>query len=397
MINSTHIVAFQESTSGAVERQDRILLEKNRKRSIEPIFQEEQNIIANPKKEPPRIDGVVAAEEEEICQIFNVRSCIWRLVRHLCENDQKYPKFSGWIILLMQATASAAIKEKVTTYLPPLNSPVTEFATIFKYLTYMQSLAKIVNMPYVNVFLDVGAAMNAYKLVWNYPDKFSNVLVHLGDFYFMKEIFNVVGTMIDGSGYNDIIFQANLCSSDSLASVINGSHYIRGWRVHEPFAETLERLLMERFIDYKQLAIPETVIAFTESIQVKDNDETVVNDQGVQEFHRQYLEFRERCRVGDFRRTTQFWVALYLDIIEVLHMIHNAVHINNFDLRMIAWKKMLPFFFAMNKTNYSRYGSYYLRMLESIELQYPGCKELLLSAGLSVQANDHYPNRTAID
>ena len=58
---------------------------------------------------------------------------------------------------------------------------------------------------------------------------------------------------------------------------------------------------------------------------------------------------------------------------------------------------MLPLFFAMNKTNYSRYGSYYLRMLESIELQYPGYKELLLSAGLSVQANDHYPNRTAID
>ena len=36
-------------------------------------------------------------------------------------------------------------------------------------------------------------------------------------------------------------------------------------------------------------------------------------------------------------------------------------------------------------------------MLESIEFQYPGCKELLLSAGLSVQAQDHYPNRTAID
>ena len=51
----------------------------------------------------------------------------------------------------------------------------------------------------------------------------------------------------------------------------------------------------------------------------------------------------------------------------------------------------------MNKTNYSRYGSYYLRMLESIELQYPGYKELLLSAGLSVQTQDHYPNRTVTD
>ena len=107
--------------------------------------------------------------------------------------------------------------------------------------------------------------------------------------------------------FNGIIFQANLCSSESLA---NGSHYNRCWRVHEPFAETLERLLIEKFIDYKQLAIPETVIAFTESIQVKDNDETVVNDQGVQEFHRQYLEFRERCRVADFGKTAQFWVAL---------------------------------------------------------------------------------------
>ena len=36
-------------------------------------------------------------------------------------------------------------------------------------------------------------------------------------------------------------------------------------------------------------------------------------------------------------------------------------------------------------------------MLEFIELQYPCCKELLLSAGLSVQAQDHYPHRTAID
>ena len=36
-------------------------------------------------------------------------------------------------------------------------------------------------------------------------------------------------------------------------------------------------------------------------------------------------------------------------------------------------------------------------MLESTELQYPGCKELLLSDGLSIQAQDHHPNRTAID
>ena len=107
--------------------------------------------------------------------------------------------------------------------------------------------------------------------------------------------------MTDGSGFNKFFFQSNLCSSECLASVINGSHCNRCWRVHELFAEALERLLMETFIRYKQLAIPETVIAFTELVQVKDNDETVVNDQGVQEFHRQYLEFRKKMQ------STRLW------------------------------------------------------------------------------------------
>ena len=369
------------------------MLQRSRKRCLEPIFQEE-NIIANPRKEPPVTE--VAVSTEEVSDIFNVRYCVWRLIRHLCENDQKYPKFSGWIIQLKQIMSSEILRQTITTYLPPINAPVTEFATIFKYLSYMQTLAKSVNMPYVNVFLDVGAAIDAFKLVRNYPDKLSNVFIHLGDFHFMKEIFNVLGTLIDGSGFNDILFQANLCTSESLDSVIKGSLYNRCWRIHEPFAEALERLLMEKFVDNRQLPIPEKIIAYTKFIETK-GDEDILEDETVKGFLRDYSQFRERCRTGQFGKTVQFWVTFYLDVVEVLHMIHTAVQTNNFDLRVTAWKKMLPFLFALNKTNYSTYGAYYLRALESIEFAYPGCKNLLSSAGLSVQAQDHYPHRTAID
>ena len=49
------------------------------------------NIVVDPKKEPPKTEVVVAMEEEEVTKIFNIRSCVWRLVKHLCENDKKYP------------------------------------------------------------------------------------------------------------------------------------------------------------------------------------------------------------------------------------------------------------------------------------------------------------------
>jgi len=79
----------------------------------------------------------------------------------------------------------------VETYLPPITSKVTEFTTISKYMTYLQSLAASSNMPYVNITLDVGAAINAYKFLWSNQQLFSNVVIHLGDFHFMKENFQV--------------------------------------------------------------------------------------------------------------------------------------------------------------------------------------------------------------
>ena len=37
----------------------------------------------------------------------------------------------------------------------------------------MQKLCKELNMPYVKITLDLGAAMPAYKVVWNYQISFN--------------------------------------------------------------------------------------------------------------------------------------------------------------------------------------------------------------------------------
>ena len=82
-------------------------------------------------------------------------------------------------------------KKPIETYLTPITTKVTDFKTIYQYIIYLQQLANDVNMPYVNITLDVGAAINGYKLLWNYPVSFRNVVIPLGDFHFMKENFKV--------------------------------------------------------------------------------------------------------------------------------------------------------------------------------------------------------------
>ena len=63
-----------------------------------------------------------------------------------------------------------------------------------------------------------------------------------------------------------------------------------------------------------------------------------------------------------------------------MHMqdaIHTAVQENNFEARLCAWEYFIPFYFVFKKTNYARYGSYYLETLKAIENSYPGMNEMM--------------------
>ena len=76
---------------------------------------------------------------------------------------QAVPIFSGWQ-LNNRKKQILDFDKTVVTYLPPLPTKVTDFQTIFKYLIYLQGLAITTNMPFVNVTLDMGAAMNRINL-----------------------------------------------------------------------------------------------------------------------------------------------------------------------------------------------------------------------------------------
>ena len=120
----------------------------------------------------------------------------------------------------------------------------------------MMRLAAQVNMPYVCLTLDVGAAMDTWKSIWNFPDTYSNVLINLEDFHFIKENISLIGKLMYSSGFEDAVFQAKLRKKGSLNGDISSTHYNRSWVVHSTFSEAFERLLLERFLNVTGKSIP---------------------------------------------------------------------------------------------------------------------------------------------
>lgn len=112
--------------------------------------------------------------------------------------------------------------------------------------------------------------------------------------------------------------------------------------------------------------------------------------------YQMYELFRHSVRDGKIGKTAQYWL-IYMDIMRIQHQIHLAVQTNDFGMRLDAWERMLPFYFTFDKTNYARYGTWYVETLKNLEIRYPGLKQLLQSEGLSVQAQSSYSLRTSID
>ena len=58
-----------------------------------------------------------------------------------------------------------------------------------------------------------------YKVIWNNKSKFKNVLIHLGDFHGFMQFFGNIGKFVTDSGFEDIIYQADLCTDGGLKGV----------------------------------------------------------------------------------------------------------------------------------------------------------------------------------
>ena len=181
-------------------------------------------------------------------------------------------------------------------------------------------------MRYVNLILDAGAYVNAYSVLCNYPKVFSNLILHLGDFHHMKELFGIVRTLVKASALEDIIFQAGVRSTSSLNGVLAGSHYNRCWTVHTVMAEALERLLLELFLNTGH-HIPTVLQCFygKNDDNSKSSSIDLIYHEDVINFQQSYVKFQQNIHYGLHGKTAQFRMVNYIDIIRFLHQIHYSV------------------------------------------------------------------------
>ena len=140
------------------------------------------------------------------------------------ETSQGVPRFIGFLTSIYAKKDVTATK---MTYLPPIHTAITEYRTPVPIFEISQKFAKQHNMRCTHITLDVGAAIKAFHVVWNDKDRWSNIIIHLGDFHVFMAFFGSMGKFMTDSGFEEIIYHASLCISGSMNGMLSGKHYNR--------------------------------------------------------------------------------------------------------------------------------------------------------------------------
>lgn len=242
-IHNTPGIAFQEVSLNTSIREE-LSISRSKRTSL-PIDQEPpmKRFKIDPKKNPANFScSDPQSSESKENAYFTKIFCLWKLLRKFYENDQLYSRFSGFVINIIQKQQ----EKTVITYLPPIETPITDYGTLFEMFHRSEQIAAQSNMKYTHITLDCGAAIKAYHVLWNNPDRYKHIIIHLGDFHLMQAFFGVIGSYISGSGFEDIIFQLGLCQPGTLKAVLKGKYYNQAWMIHESFAEAISRMFVEK-------------------------------------------------------------------------------------------------------------------------------------------------------
>ena len=229
---------------------------------------------------------------------------------------------------------------------------------------------------------------------------FDKPLILLGNFHVELAFFGAVGTFLNGSGIEAVLPESGVLAEGSIDGFIKGKFYNRCQRIHEMTAIVLEQLLFERFsnllsVEEKDLL---TEIVFNapaySSTSADELQAYLGENEEIIALCEKYNEFFESALNGQFGMTAQFWTIYIYLINRIYRNLQRCVRTNDVSGYIGVLSAVLDIFFALNRSNYARYGVLFLHQIQNASIEF---RNILEGGAFSIGRTIKNYSRCAVD
>ena len=226
-------------------------------------------------------------------------------------------------------------------------------------------ITKYLNPGQMPVMCGDGPIYTLMKLVqWNYPEQFGEdkFFVMFAGFHIEKKFMEMLGKLLQGSGWTSIMASACVVTETAAESVLRACHVKRARALHEVSAAVLYSLRMDSYASAGS-----------------------------------NLEFDQWCeQESEGNPSFKFW-SLILNLESMLLTFVHSIRDGNFDMYVETLKKMVPWFFIFNHPHYSRWLPVHLRDLEELATKSPALYEEFKKGNFVMRKTDNPFSALAID
>ena len=250
-------------------------------------------------------------------------------------------------------------------YCPMINGSPTEYSTVYTAMKNVQTMMKALDQKHSVITFDLAIYMKAKEIQWRRPEEFKNTVIRMGGFHIALNFLSVIGKIFQDSGIEDLLIESGVYGCHTASMLLKGKSYNRGVRAHKLVLEALLRLQWQAFgawMESGNIELPtiyqRQCLALINCCQRASNDVTSLKtsfDLLCDKLPHLQQPFARFCQQASQQsKLFQFW-NVYIDTVLLLLRFIRAEREGSWELHLNAVTEMLPYFFAMDRINYSRY------------------------------------------
>ena len=267
----------------------------------------------------------------------------------------------GWTAF--NISLSSAFQKSKIHYLPVIESSPTELATVKYLLNSAIEWSEKLQLPSIIVVFDQAIYSKAQQLRWSDPVMERRLVLRLGEFHTCMSFLSILGKRYKNSGFEDVLIEAEIIAEGSMNGVLSGHMYNRSIRAHKLMFEAMARLQLLEYLDNCDGTEGELFIKTAKELHEEYKKSQTFDQARCSQLDDMFQGFKEdRCKESP---TYNFWNS-YIEMVMTLLAFIRGTRLSDWNLHLASLRLMLPWYFAYDRTHYSRFVDVVTLILASL-------------------------------
>ncbi|XP_047132181.1 uncharacterized protein LOC124811086 [Hydra vulgaris] len=372
---------------------------RDRERSFKAIENQLPLYVKHNREEPDHLRHSNAiSRDTKLLEVSEKLDFFWTLLYYFSDH---IPSWTGFNYLITPKKTPEDIH--TISYLPAINSSPTNLNTVLEVLLHSKAKAENLGLTETDVVVDQAIYAKAVEILMNpsYIDLKRFIVLRMGVFHISCIFLTVIGKRFSDAGLQDWIIEAELCGKSSVDRILKGKHYNRAVRIYKYLYNALTQLRIKHFESWliennlsslnHFASSPEIINCLKETNY--DNLKLLFDDDFCKAVDDHSNVLKDIKISGP---TSAFWFS-FIEMLNIFFALLRSTKVGNWNLHLEATRQMIPWFFAYDHPNYSRYLTFYWTEMTQLPKTHPSVYQQFMDGNFSVRRTSGTFNKIPSD